>query len=354
MSRHGSAIARRSSTTLGIALAASVALALSACSSGGDDDSGESSGNGSGTSESHSGEAGSGGDTFPVTVETEFGDVTIEERPERVVALGWGDAEVALQLGVEPVGAADWIGFENEDGIGPWVENTYTGSPEILGTLELSYEAVGALDPDLILDVNGSGDPDRYERLSSIAPTVGVPPGGANWLTGGDEQLELIAAALGENERAEEISAELDAAFADVAEAHPEWAGQSVTVATRTSEGWGAYTGEDGRVQFLENLGFTNNTEVEDLAGEGEWSVSLSDEQIGLFDADLVVGFPIWIDPSEITDDDGWNAVPAVAEGRSIVVGDDLQSAFSLGTPEARLYALEQLAPMIEEVQGEQ
>jgi iron complex transport system substrate-binding protein len=44
--------------------------------------------------------AGSGG-AFPVTVGTAFGDVEIPEEPQRVVALGWSDAETALALGVQ-------------------------------------------------------------------------------------------------------------------------------------------------------------------------------------------------------------------------------------------------------------
>ncbi|MFD6620228.1 iron-siderophore ABC transporter substrate-binding protein, partial [Streptomyces albidoflavus] len=40
---------------------------------------------------------------FPAQVATKFGTVTVKERPERVVALGWGDAETALALGVQPV-----------------------------------------------------------------------------------------------------------------------------------------------------------------------------------------------------------------------------------------------------------
>ena len=54
---------------------------------------------------------------FPVTVSTAFGDVTVEEEPTRVVALGWSDAETALALDVQPVGASDWLGFGGE-GVG--------------------------------------------------------------------------------------------------------------------------------------------------------------------------------------------------------------------------------------------
>jgi hypothetical protein len=48
---------------------------------------------------------------FPVTVATKFGNVTVQTQPARVVALGWGDAETALALGVQPVGASDWLQF---------------------------------------------------------------------------------------------------------------------------------------------------------------------------------------------------------------------------------------------------
>src|SRR3954462_3549558 len=48
-------------------------------------------------------------DAFPGAIPTAFGDVTVEEEPTRVIALGWSDAETALALGVQPVGASDWL-----------------------------------------------------------------------------------------------------------------------------------------------------------------------------------------------------------------------------------------------------
>ena len=77
---------------------------------------------------------------------TKFGDVTVEEALRRIVALGWGDAEVALSLGVQP-------------------------------------------DLILILDVRSSGDQERYDTLSAIAPVVGIPEGADNWLTDRSTQL---------------------------------------------------------------------------------------------------------------------------------------------------------------------
>ena len=58
-------------------------------------------------------------------------------------------------------------------------------------------QPVAALEPDLILDVRGSGDQDRHDRLAEIATTVGIPPGGTNWLTKMEDHVALISGAFG-------------------------------------------------------------------------------------------------------------------------------------------------------------
>lgn len=326
-------------------VAAVAVLALSACSSTDD-----SAGSGEGTASSGSSEAAEG--SFPATVDTKFGEVTVESRPERIVALGWGDAETALSLGYQPVGASDWLAFGG-DGVGPWAEGEYDESPEIIDTLEPSYEAIAALEPDLILDVKSSGDQDRYDRLSEIAPTVGVPEGGDSYLTTGQQQLELISAALGVPEKGAELEAQLDDAFAAARDAHPDWDGKTIAAATRTSEGWGAYIEGGDRVDFLQNLGFVQSPEIAALpVSSSGFSVSISAEQLDVLDADLIVAFPIYIDTAEITDDPQWKAIPAVAAGHSVVIDGDLSSAYSLGTIGAQLYALDNLVPLIEDALG--
>jgi iron complex transport system substrate-binding protein len=81
----------------------------------------------SGDAAAPSSSSGSGG-AFPVTVQTAFGQVEVAEEPQRVVALGWSDAETALALGVQPVGASDWLAFGRE-GVGPWAEGLYDEAP---------------------------------------------------------------------------------------------------------------------------------------------------------------------------------------------------------------------------------
>lgn len=327
------------------AVAAVAVLALSACS-GADDAAG------SGETTAAGGSTSAAEGTFPATVDTKFGEITVESRPERIVALGWGDAETALSLGYQPVGASDWLAFGG-DGVGPWAEGQYDESPEIIDTLEPSYEAIAALEPDLILDVKSSGDQDRYDRLSEIAPTVGVPEGGDSYLTTGQQQLEIISTALGVPEKGEELQAQLEDSFAAAREAHPDWDGKTIAAATRTSEGWGAYIEGGDRVDFLENLGFVQSPTIADLpVSASGFSVDISSEQLDLLDADLIVAFPIYIDTAEITDDPQWQAIPAVADGRAVVIDGDLSSAYSLGTIGAQQYALDNLVPLIEDALG--
>jgi len=320
-------------THVGVAALAVAALSLTACSgTTGTDDAGAGS---------------SGNAAFPVTVTTEFGDVTVDKEPVRVVALGWGDAETALALGVQPVGASDWLGFGGE-GVGPWAEGLYDSAPEIIETLEPSYEAIAALKPDLILDTKSSGDEDRYDKLSSIATTIGVPEGKASYLTTMDEQMELISTALGQKEKGAQLLAEVDATYEAAAAAHPDWAGKTVAAATKTSEGWGAYVEGSERVTFLERLGFVQSPAIAALpANAGGFSVDISSEQLDLLDADLIVAFPIFIDTAEITGDPLFQAVPAVADGRSVVIDGDLSAAYSLGTTLAAKFSIENLVPKI-------
>jgi len=321
--------------TAAAALAAA-ALVLTGCSASG------------GSSNASSSAAPSSG-AYPVSVPTKFGNVTIAKKPTRVVALGWGDAETALELGVQPVGASDWLGFGG-NGAGPWDSGKYTSKPTMIGTLQPNYEKIAALHPDLILNVRSSGDAAEYQKLSSIAPTIDVPKGGENYLTTTQQETTMIAAALGEKAKGQALLNRVSAAFAAARKAHPGWSGKTVTVATRDSNGWGAYTQGDVRVSFLEQLGFTLSPTIAKMKPNSTgFSVSVSDEQLNLLDANLIVAFPIFIPSSQITGDAQWKAVPAVQAGRDLVMSSTLANAFSDGTPGAELYALAKLVPMIEQ-----
>ncbi|WP_433954279.1 iron-siderophore ABC transporter substrate-binding protein [Curtobacterium flaccumfaciens] len=327
---------RRVLAAAGAVVAASLVLAGCASGSGSSTDSASS---------------GSSDAAFPVSITTGLGTTTIESAPKRVVALGWGDAETALELGVQPVGASDWLAFGG-DGVGPWLKGAYDKSPKIIQTLEPSYEDILKLNPDVILDVKSSGDKERYDKLSAIAPTVAIPKGGANYLASTEQQTTMIAKALGKESEGKKLLSGLDDAYAAARKAHPDFEGKTAVVGAYSSEGFGAYASTDSRSTFMRNLGFEIPKAIDEQAGK-EFSVHLSDENLDLLDADLTLILPIYVDASEASSNKLFQKVPSVEAGHSIVFDDkDVSSAFSMGTTAAIEWALDKLPGQFEEKLG--
>ncbi|PYY65872.1 iron-siderophore ABC transporter substrate-binding protein [Curtobacterium sp. MCPF17_003] len=305
---------------------------------------------GSGSS-TDSASSGSSDAAFPVSITTGLGTTTIESAPKRVVALGWGDAETALELGVQPVGASDWLAFGG-DGVGPWLKGAYDESPKIIQTLEPSYEDILKLNPDVILDVKSSGDKERYDKLSAIAPTVAIPKGGENYLASTEQQTTMIAKALGKESEGKKLLSGLDDAYAAARKAHPDFDGKTAVVGAYSSEGFGAYASTDSRSTFMRNLGFEIPKAIDEQAGK-EFSVHLSDENLDLLDADLTLILPIYVDASEASSNKLFQKVPSVEAGHSIVFDDkDVSSAFSMGTTAAIEWALDKLPAQFEDKLG--
>ncbi|TSD45801.1 iron-siderophore ABC transporter substrate-binding protein [Rhodococcus sp. KBS0724] len=294
-------------------------------------------------------EGGADGGAFPVTIDTKFGAVAIESQPERVVALGWGDAETALALGAQPVGASDWLAFGG-DGVGPWAQGLYKNPPELIGTMEPSFEALAALAPDLILDTKSSGDKSRNDLLAKIAPTVGMPAGSDAYLTSLDDQVTSVATALGVPAKGEDLLAQIDSQYAEAKTAYPEFAGKTVTVIAYTSEGWGAYVTGDSRVDFMTELGFVNNPRVQAVPTEN-FFIPVSEENLDMLDADFVIGLPIYMPTTDVTNNALFQQIPAVKDGRFIVLDSDsdISAAFSTNSVLSIPFALEQLVPLVAE-----
>lgn len=321
-----------------VAASAAALLLLAACGGGGDgsgDEGGAPPGSAAGTA-------------YPATIDTQFGPVTVEEPPQRVVALGWSDAETALVLGVQPVGASDWLGFGGT-GVGPW-SPPYRTPPTILGTTQLDYEAVAALRPDLILDTRSSGDQQRYDTLSRIAPTVGPPPGlAAAYGTTWRQQMDMVSRALGKPQEGAQQIAGLEEKFRATTAANPSFAGKAAGVGAFYGGQWGAYVPGDARVDVMNELGFRTPPQIQALAprAAGSFYVQLSGEQVGLLSSDLTVVFPINASADAIRTDPVLSQTPAAQAGHLVVLDDKTTSdAFSSGSVPGTAAALDRAAPL--------
>jgi len=229
---------------------------------------------------------------FPVTIDSAVGKATIPARPKRVVTIGWGSQDVALALGVVPVGMQDMSGDTGDKtGILPWDAPKLKGAkPKLLKyvTDEVPYEQIAALHPDLVLAVDSGLTTQQYRQLSQIAPTVGYP--GQAWLTSWQDQLRLVGKALGMSAKAAALEKSTAKLIADAKAQHPELAGKTVAFGSgTTTSSFNLYLSTDSRVQLLRELGFTVSPSLPSKAAS--FAEQLSLEKLDSIDADVLVSW---------------------------------------------------------------
>lgn len=300
----------------------------------------------------------SGGDDSTAearTVEHKYGSTEISGTPERIVTVGFSDQDSVLALGVAPVAVTDWYG-DYPYAVWPWAQDALgNAQPEVLnrgaftGATEPNFEAIAALEPDLILGLYSGLSEQQYETLSQIAPTVAqsgdYPDFGMPW----QEMTRVAGRALGRSERAEELVAGVEARFAEAREQHPEFEGATAVVAERLDTGFVVRAPQDPRMQFLISLGFELPDEIAELAGDQD-AADVSEERLDLLDRDVLVwnaGFSPEL-PSELEDNQIYQQLDVVREGRDVFVVDEvLSGAFSWSTVLSLPFALDGLVPML-------
>ncbi|WP_458121607.1 ABC transporter substrate-binding protein [Paenibacillus sp. Z6-24] len=191
----------------GIALMLVLMLALAGCGTAGNTKAeGEATSAGGGSTET----------AGPVTIKHNHGETKLDKPAQRVVTLEWTFTEDLVALGVQPVGNAD-----NEQ------YKIYVSPEAALGSdvtdvgmrNEPNLEAIAALKPDLIIS-NFDSNKDIYDQLNTIAPTIEY-----NLNTGNgydyDKMVEVfnsIATAVGKEDQAKQVLADLDQHYADAKE----------------------------------------------------------------------------------------------------------------------------------------
>lgn len=293
---------------------------------------------------------------FPVTLDSALGKAVITAPPRRVVTLGLGADDLALALGVVPVGVgrADWGG--DADHYWPWVRAAIeaTGQPlpeRITVYPELDIEKIIALRPDVVLAPFSGVTPEAYAQLSRLVPVVAYP--GQPFLTPVDTQIDLIATALGRREAAGPLKARIHDALAQAARRYPELAGKTFAYvrADLGSGNFAAYVAGDPRVDTLTAMGLTLAPSVRGLhASAGHFAHYLGFEHAdALGDADILVS---WFYTPEERDRAAalplYASIAAVRRGAYVALSDPaLVMASSSGTPLAVAWMLDRLAPQL-------
>lgn len=294
--------------------------------------------------------SGTGGDgVFPVTVSHKYGDTTIEAEPVRVVSLGYSDHDSILAVGVTPIAARFWFGDETNV-VGPWAQPFLTGdAPEVLNFIELDFEAIAALRPDIIIAVYSGITETDYATLSQIAPTVAQSGDYIDYGMPWDETTLLIGAALGRSAEAEAAVAAVEQLYEDARTAHPEFVGATGIAAAGSSDGSVAlFAGDDPRTQVMTALGFVIPDDILAMFGE-KFYLPISPEQVNLLaDLEMVVWTQVdYASPEAIRNNALYQQTKNYQEGRFVISQGDTDTAYNWATVLSLPATLDVLIPHI-------
>lgn len=265
----------RPALVTGVVTAATGLLLLTAC----------------GTDSSSEGSTDTPGDDGTRSVSHVYGETEIPADAGNVVSVSVTSTATLLSLDV-PVTASATTSpgpLTDENGFfSQWADLAVEREVEPLPGPEVSLEAVGAAEPDLIVG-NGFGadaiDESTYETLSEIAPTVVLGEGDIPWT----ELTEQYAEAFDRQDRAAEITEEYQELVTESSEALSH--DNDVVMLTGTPDGFNVFTPESAQGKLLADLGLNQHEMPEDLTAAGAQGgadrtdiVQLSPERASDFD----------------------------------------------------------------------
>jgi iron complex transport system substrate-binding protein len=319
-----------------LALAALVALA--GCGSG-DDAGGE------------VGSSAAGDGAFPARVEHKFGTTTVPAKPRRIVVVGLTEQDTVLALGYKPIATTEWYG-DQPYAVWPWARAALGDSkPTVLQNEDgFEFERIAALRPDLILGVNSGMKREDYDKLSQLAPTIAAGRGSTEWFSPWDEQVALIASALGVPRKGRALVEDIKDDYAKVAAAHPEFRGKTATFSQNGFYSGLIYVYPDGlNTDFLTMLGFEINPKLTPLVENPGEQVGISEERMDVLEADVIVfATEKPSDVAALKKVPTFEKLAAVSEHRAVYTDATLAGALYFISPLSLPYVLDRLTPQLE------
>nr|WP_170837741.1 iron-siderophore ABC transporter substrate-binding protein [Streptomyces sp. TP-A0874] len=328
--------------TLAAAAVASLMLLATGCGSGEQDDSADS---------------GRADGAFPVSIKSALGTAKIEKEPKRIVTLGQGSAETAIALGHTPVGVEEYAWGSDDSGYLPWIHEAVkkAGDPlpeQFTGGDRLDIEAIAELAPDVILAPWSGITPKQYDILKDIAPTVAYPD--KAWSTDWDEQIDIVAKALGQPEKGGELVDDIKKQLKQAAATRPEYKDVQFSYIYTSGPGTlGVFKPTEQRVEMVSSLGLKVDPVIDTFKETEGTDSSL----IGLENADKLndsdVLFTFYTDDKTRRDVEKqplYAAMPAVRKG-AVVASDDTSfvTASSMINPLTVPYSVKRYLPLIDE-----
>jgi iron complex transport system substrate-binding protein len=331
------------------AVLAAAALTLSACSTG------------PASSTTDASAASSSSSQFPVTIEHVYGTTTIEQQPTRVATVSWVNDDVAIALGVVPVGVPknEWGG--NEQGSTPWkdaaLEELGAGFGSDKAPVQYSeadginFTEIAKLTPDVILAAYSGLTEEDYKKLTEIAPVVAHPElaYGTSW----QDSTSIIGKALGKDAEAAKLVSDTEATIKEKVAEYPQIAGKSFiygNLEPASAEGVNVYTANDNRPRFLSEIGMKLAPVVEENSKDSkEFFIPWSAEKANELESDI---FVTWVPDAATTDtiksDPLLGQIPAIKNGALVADSDNtLTLSISASSPLSLPWSLDTFLPQL-------
>lgn len=311
-----------------------VALVLAACSNSSEDKSTEETNNAKETQVTEE-------QQYPITVKHAFGETIIEEKPERVATIAWANHDVALALGVVPVGfSAANYGVQDDSGLLPWtaekLKELGEENPNIYQDTDgLDFEAIADSAPDVILAAYSGITQEEYETLSEIAPVIAYKE--TPWVISWRDQILLNAQGMGMEKEGQQLIADTEKLMQDKANEYADIKGKTAAFAwfdVSNLSKFSIYTPNDPRGEFLTEVGMEfSKTILEQMEDETSFYAEFSAENAdALNDVDIFITYGSDETLPALQADPILGKVPAIAAGNVLVITDNTPLA-AAGNP---------------------
>ncbi|WP_104091106.1 ABC transporter substrate-binding protein [Arthrobacter sp. GMC3] len=300
-------------------------------------------------------------DTFPVTVKHIYGETVIKSAPQRVATVSWVNDDVAIALGVIPVGMPknEWGG--NDKMSTPWKDAALEKAGASIGTAKapvqysetdgVNFTEIAKTNPDIILAAYSGLSQEDYDKLSKIAPVIAFPktPYGTSW----QDSTAMIGAALGKSAAATELVAATEKTITEQGAKYPQLAGKTFiygNLEPDKSDGVNVYTAADNRPKFLTSIGMKLAPVVTKAEqGVDGFFIAWSAEKANELDSQVFVS---WVPDNKskaaIVADPLLGQIPAVKKGAFVADTDtSLTLAISASSPLSLPWALDAFLPQV-------
>ncbi|PYE17858.1 ABC-type Fe3+-hydroxamate transport system substrate-binding protein [Williamsia limnetica] len=154
---------------------------------------------------------------YPVRVDSTYGEITVDKKPERIVVIGADYVDMLAALGEKPIAYAG-SGEADEEALFklyPWLADVQTGPFDaslITTEYKANAEAIARLNPDLIIGTPYYIEQPQYDQLSAIAPTfVTIFSPDRQWT----DNLTDFGTLTGKSAEAAQVIADVDAEFVE-------------------------------------------------------------------------------------------------------------------------------------------